>query len=78
MPVMGTASNLKQIPSIRTRKFAELSERSARSAAMPALDLRRGWRAFRAVEDDAEGVTIYADNPELRTQDRCSRNLRGF
>jgi hypothetical protein len=45
---------------------------------MPALDLRRGWRAFRAVEDDAEGVTIYADNPEVRTQDRCLRNLRGF
>ena len=72
-----TASNLKQIPSIRTRKLAELSERSARSAAMPALDLRRGRRAFRAVEDDAEGVTIDADNSKARMPDRCLRTLRG-
>ena len=71
-------SNLKQIPSIRARKLAELSEGSARGAAMPALDLRRGRRAFRAVEDDAEGVTIDADNSKARMPDRCLRNLRGF
>jgi hypothetical protein len=75
---MGTASNLKQIPSIRTRKFAELSERSARSAAMPALDLRRGRRTFRAVEDDAEGVTIDADNSKLRMPHWGWHYLRGF
>jgi hypothetical protein len=73
-----TASNLKQIPSIRTGEFAELSESSARCATMPALDLRRGWRAFRAVEDDAEGVTIDADNSKARMPDRCLRDLRGF
>lgn len=32
-----TASNLKLIPSIRTREFAELSERSAQRTALPAL-----------------------------------------
>jgi hypothetical protein len=45
---------------------------------MPALDLRRGRRAFRAVEDNAEGVTIYADNSKARTGVRCLYNLRGF
>jgi hypothetical protein len=73
-----TASNLKQIPAIRTRKLAEFSECSARSAAMPAPDLRRGRRAFRAIEDDAEGVTLDADNSKARMPDRCLRNLRGF
>jgi len=29
---------------------------------MPALDLRRGWRTFRTVEEDAWHVTICADN----------------
>ena len=72
------ASSLKQIPSIRARKLAEFSERSAQGAAMPALDLRRGRRAFRAVEDDAEGVTIDADNSKARMPDRWLRSLRGF
>jgi hypothetical protein len=33
---------------------------------MPALDLRRGRRTFRAVEDDSKRVTIYADDLKIR------------
>ena len=45
---------------------------------MPALDLGRGWRAFRAVENDAQGVAIDADNFKDRMRDRRLRDLRGF
>ena len=45
---------------------------------MPALDLGRGRRAFRAVEDDAEGVTLDADDSKARMPGRRLRNLRGF
>ena len=57
-------SNFEEILLSRSRKAAKTSKSSARRAAMPALDLRRGGRVFRAFEDDAKAITNGADDFE--------------
>lgn len=57
---------------------ARNSPSAARNAAMPALDQGRGWRAFRVIENDPQGVAIDADNFKDRTRDRRLGDLRGF
>ncbi|HEU0040285.1 MAG TPA: hypothetical protein VFR76_13535 [Verrucomicrobiae bacterium] len=71
-------SDLKQIPPIRTGKLAEVPERSARRAAMPALDLCRKRRTFREVKDDAKRIAIDADDTKSGMLVWRSRKLRGF
>jgi hypothetical protein len=58
-------SKIKQILSVGHRKVAQVAQRSPRRTAIPAPDPGRGRRILRAVERDAQRITIDADNPEF-------------
>jgi hypothetical protein len=62
--VWPTNLNVESIPSC-IRKVAQITERSTRSATMPALDRCRGRCIFRAIENNAYRVTIHADNSKF-------------
>jgi hypothetical protein len=63
--VWPTNSDVESIPPSCIRKVAQITERSTRSATMPALDRCRGRRIFRAIENNAYRVTIHADNSKF-------------
>ena len=45
---------------------------------MPALDQGRGWCAFRAIEDDTQGIAIDADDSEITMWPWRVRQAYGF
>jgi hypothetical protein len=68
-PVKVTNSDVEQILSLRKGQLAEISERSARSPTMSALNRCRGRCIFRTIEHNAQRVTIDADNSKFRSWD---------